>query len=100
VPFFLAAAVALELAAGVALLVGWYARPAAAALILFLVPTTLIFHDFWQYEGRAQQEQMIHFMKNLGLLGGLVLAAADTGGAPSLGWRARRAARRVRRKVS
>jgi len=34
-------------------------------------------------------------LKNVGLLGGLLLAAVDTSAAPSLGWRARRAARRV-----
>jgi putative oxidoreductase len=65
------------------------------------VPTTLAGHRFWEEDDPARRhQQQIHFFKNLGLLGGLVLAAADTGGAPSLGWRARRAARRVRRKVS
>jgi hypothetical protein len=37
----------------------------------------------------------MHFLKNLGLLGGLILAAFDTEGAPSLGWRAKRQAREL-----
>jgi hypothetical protein len=35
----------------------------------------------------------MHFVKNLGLLGGLILAAVDTEGEPSLSWRAKRSVR-------
>lgn len=74
VPVFLAGAVLLELGGGLSLLVGWRSRLAAAGLIVFLVPTTLIFHDFWTYSGEEQQTQMMHFMKNLAILGGLFCA--------------------------
>jgi len=50
-------------------------------LIAFLVPVTLIFHDFWQYQGEAQMQQMIHFMKNSAILGGL-LALLTHGAGP------------------
>jgi putative oxidoreductase len=87
--------------AGILLAIGRLPRFAACALAGSLVPTTLAGHRFWEEDDPARRhQQQIHFFKNLGLLGGLVLAAADTGGAPSLGWRARRAARRVRKKVS
>ncbi|HUJ66530.1 MAG TPA: hypothetical protein VLX59_13380, partial [Acidimicrobiales bacterium] len=50
----------------------------------------------WEETDEATKaQQRIHFIKNLGLLGGLILAAVDTEGAPSLGWRARRRARRA-----
>jgi putative oxidoreductase len=91
----------VQVVAGVLLGIGRLPRLAACALAGSLVPTTLAGHRFWEHEDPARrQQQRIHFLKNLGLLGGLLLAAADTGGAPSLGWRARRAARRVRKKVA
>ena len=92
---------AIQVAGGVLLAVGRLPRLAALALAGSLVPTTLAGHRFWEEEddGRRAQQQ-IHFLKNLGLLGGLILAAVDTEGAPSLGWRTKRAARRVRQKVA
>lgn len=71
VPLFLAAAIVLELCGGLSVLLGYRARLGAAALIVFLVPTTLIFHNFWAYTGQEQQMQMINFMKNMAILGGL-----------------------------
>jgi putative oxidoreductase len=83
---------ALQVVAGAALATGRWARPAALALALSLIPTTLAGHRFWEQETAADRHaQRIQFLKNLAMLGGLVLAAADTGGRPSLPWRARRA---------
>jgi len=76
-------------------------RLAAAVLAASLVPTTLAGHRFWEEEDeRSRAMQQVHFLKNLGLLGGLIIAATDTEGAPSLGWRARRAARRAAQKAT
>jgi putative oxidoreductase len=72
-PFFLAGAVAFELLGGLSVLLGIKARMGAAALFLFLIPTTLIFHDFWTYAGTKQQMEMINFMKNLAIMGGLLM---------------------------
>jgi putative oxidoreductase len=92
---------AVQVVAGLLLAVGRVPRLAACALAGSLVPTTLAGHRFWEEEDDARRaQQQIHFLKNVGLLGGLVLAAVDTGGAPSLGWRTKRAAQRVRRKVA
>jgi len=69
---------AVDVAAGVLLAVGRFRRLAALALMASLVPTTFAGHRFWEEAGdewRAQQR--IHFLKNLGLLGGLILAATD-----------------------
>jgi putative oxidoreductase len=89
VSVFLVAAAALELAGALSLLLGWHARLGAGLLILFLVPTTLVFHDFWSFTGSERTQQMIQFLKNLSILGGLFYAA--TVGAPVLSLDARRA---------
>ncbi|MEQ8787095.1 MAG: DoxX family protein [Pirellulaceae bacterium] len=72
VPLLLAGAIVFELGGGLSVLLGLKARLGALALIVFLIPTTVIFHDFWTYgEASAMQNQMQHFMKNLAILGGL-----------------------------
>jgi putative oxidoreductase len=92
---------AVQVGAGVLLSVGRLPRLAAAALAASLVPTTLAGHRFWEEEDQSRRgQQQIHFLKNVGLLGGLILAVFDTEGAPSLGWRTRRTAHRVRARVS
>ena len=95
---------AAVMVAGGALLVTPLHRPAALAVIASLVPTTLAGHAYWQHEDATQRKQQrIQFLKNLGLLGGLVLAAADTEGRPGLRWRAGRALshrRRIRSRIA
>ncbi|WP_420595277.1 DoxX family protein [Deinococcus sp.] len=55
-------------------------RTSALALLAALVPTTVVGHPFWQFEEGAQRQgQMLHFAKNLALMGGLLLVVADTG---------------------
>lgn len=73
VPLFLVGAIVLELAGGLSVLMGFHARLGAALLIFFLIPATLIFHNFWVLQGQEQQMQMIMFLKNLAILGGLLL---------------------------
>jgi uncharacterized membrane protein YphA (DoxX/SURF4 family) len=75
-------------------------RLAAATLAATLVPTTLAGHAYWEFENPADRaQQRIHFLKNLGLLGGLIITAMDTEGQPSLSWRARHAADAAERSV-
>jgi putative oxidoreductase len=90
----------VQVVAGSLFALGKLPRLTALALAGSLVPTTLAGHRFWE-EGDPERkaQQQVHFFKNLGLLGGLLLAAVDTAGAPSLGWRAKRAARRARRRA-
>jgi|RhiMethySRZTD1v2_1073278.scaffolds.fasta_scaffold140744_3 uncharacterized membrane protein YphA (DoxX/SURF4 family) len=83
---------AVQVGAGVALALGVFARPASLALAASLVPTTLAGHAYWQEtDPAAKAQQRIQFLKNVAMLGGLLLAAADTGGRPSVPWRAKRA---------
>ncbi|WP_216211949.1 DoxX family protein [Amycolatopsis aidingensis] len=87
---------AVKVGAGTALALGRLPRLSAVLLLGSLVPTTAAGHPFWESEDPGErQQQLIHFLKNAGLAGGLLLAMADTGGKPSLGWRARRAARKA-----
>jgi len=87
---------AVTIGAGLALALSRFPRLASLLLAGSLVPTTLAGHRFWELDEQVERtSQQVHFFKNLGLLGGLILAAADTEGKPSLGWRARRAARRL-----
>ena len=68
----------LMLLAGMALALGRWPRMAAAILAGVLVPTTLVGHPFWQETTPANRtSQQVHFLKNLGLLGGLLLVIAQ-----------------------
>jgi len=72
----------------VLLALGKAPRLAASALAATLVPTTLPRTGSGRRRPGAACPAPGHFVKNLGLLGGLMLAAADTEGKPSLAWRA------------
>ena len=81
----------VQFGGGVLLAIGKAPRLASLALIGSIVPTTYAGYRFWEEpdeDTRAQQR--VQLLKNLGLLGGLILAAVDTEGAPSVGWRTRR----------
>jgi len=80
-------------------------RLGGAALAGSLVPTTIAGHPFWQFKDPTERAMhRTHFLKNVGLMGGALLAAVDTGGEPGLRWRANRLAqdtsRAVRRSTS
>jgi putative oxidoreductase len=91
---------AVMVGAGTLLAVGKYPRLAALALIGTVLPTTYAGHRFWEETDEATRaQQRLHFIKNLGVLGGLILAAVDTEGAPSLSWRAKRRAERTSRSL-
>ncbi len=86
----------VKIGAGVLLALGKFPRLSSLALASTLVPTTYAGHAFWEKSDPAQKSaDELQFLKNLSILGGLVLAAVDTEGKPSLGWRGRRAARKV-----
>ncbi|GAB3583474.1 DoxX family protein [Calidifontibacter terrae] len=76
-------------AAGVALSLGRFPRVSSLTLAALMLPTTYTGHPFWQEsDPAAKQQQMIHFFKNVSLIGGLLIASADTEGKPGLSFRA------------
>src|ERR1700730_9759460 len=77
-PLAYAVAVAVELGGGLLLIAGFRARPVAIALALFSLATAVSFHSNF-----ADQNQMIHFLKNVMLAGGLLQIAAFGAGAIS-----------------
>lgn len=90
----------VQLAAAGALATGKAPRIASATLAASLVPTTLAGHRFWEESDPAQRKaQLLHFLKNTSTLGGLILASVDTEGKPGVAWRAKRAAKDVRREA-
>ncbi|WDT74617.1 MAG: DoxX family protein [Candidatus Manganitrophus sp.] len=64
---FLVGAIVLEVGGALSLLLGAYTFWGSLALLIFMIPTTLIFHTNF-----ADPNQMIHFMKNLAMIGGLL----------------------------
>jgi putative oxidoreductase len=69
----LAATIALEIGGGLALATGFQARWASLGLALFLVPVTLIFHAFWSAGAAEFQNQLNHFLKNVAILGAMLV---------------------------
>jgi putative oxidoreductase len=83
----------VKVAAGVLFALGRLPRLSALLLGATAVPTALAQHRFWEAtDPQERANQTKHFLHSLGLLGGLLLAAVDTEGKPSVGYRARRAA--------
>ena len=79
---------AVMVAAGSLMAIGRFRRLAALALIGSIVPTTYAGHRFWEEDDEATKaQQRTHFLKNIGLLGGLILEVVDTEGAPTRKWR-------------
>ncbi len=91
----------IQIGAGLLLATGTFRRLAALTLIGSIIPTTYAGHRFWEETDEATRaEQKIHFLKNLGLLGGLILVTFDTEGEPSLAWRLKSRARRAEGALS
>lgn len=75
----LVGAIVAELGGGLSVLLGYKARWGAIALIVFMVPTTLIFHSNF-----AERTEVLQFLKNLSLIGGLLMVYAFGAGPISL----------------
>ena len=84
---------AAQVAAGTLLALNRFPRLSALVLAASIVPTTAAGHRFWEVDDdMARSQQKVHFLKNVGLLGGLLLAAADTEGRPGVVWRTKHTA--------
>jgi putative oxidoreductase len=71
-----AAALTVELVAGILLVIGWKARWAALALGLFALATSFLFHNYWTMPEAQQTLQKIMFLKNLAIAGGMLTVFA------------------------
>ena len=80
----IAAAAAVELAGGLAILVGFKTRFAAWLLFLYLIPVTYVFHNFWAVQGQEQQMQMVNFLKNVAIMGAMLVLSVNGAGSYSV----------------
>jgi uncharacterized membrane protein YphA (DoxX/SURF4 family) len=84
---------AVQIGGGLLLATGRLPRFASAALAATVIPANLGAHMFWaESDPEIKARKRREFTIDLSLLGGLIIASADTAGKPSLGWRGRRAA--------
>lgn len=74
-------AILVEVVAGAALLVGYRTKQAALVLALFTLVATVLFHNFWAMPADQAFMQQLMFMKNIAVVGGLLVVAALGGGA-------------------
>jgi putative oxidoreductase len=72
-PVLLAAVIVIEIAGGLSILTGFKAQTGAAALFVMLIPITLLFHGFWAAAPGERGFQAVEFLKNLSIMGGLLL---------------------------
>ncbi len=75
---------ALEVAGALLLIVGWHARWAALVLAAFTLLATMLFHNFWAMPADQQMMQQLMFMKNLSVVGGLLVVFGLGAGTLSL----------------
>lgn len=78
--FMLAGAIVFLIAGSLSVIFGFRARLGAALLLTFLVLASYYFHPFWKFAGQEQQMQMIHFMKNLSMMGAMLFVMANGSG--------------------
>jgi uncharacterized membrane protein YphA (DoxX/SURF4 family) len=89
---FVKANAVVQVAGGGLFALGVWPRVVALVLGASLVPTTIAGHPFWDADDDGERRaQLMQFLKNAGLLGGLLFAAIDTGGRPSVFWSGRQA---------
>ena len=74
----------IELGGSVALLCGWKTRWVALALFICIIPVTLAFHQFWAVDPGQMRNQLLHFLKNMAIMGGMLRVAAFGPGPLSL----------------
>lgn len=92
---------AVQIGGGLLLASGRLPRLASAALAFTVIPANLGAHMFWsETDQQLKAQKRREFLTDMSLLGGLIIASADTAGKPSLGWRGRRAARKVSEAIS
>jgi putative oxidoreductase len=81
----LAGAIVFLIAGGLSVILGFRGRIGAALLFVFLVLATYYFHDFWHLaDPKAKQDQIIQFMKNVSMMGAMLLIIAHGTGPMSL----------------
>ncbi|MBF8730437.1 MULTISPECIES: DoxX family protein [Pseudomonas] len=79
-----AIAVIMEFAVGILLILGFYTRPLAFLFALFVLGTALLGHPYWNMVDPERSANMTQFLKNMSIVGGLLLLAVSGAGRFSL----------------
>ncbi len=82
-----AAAIAILIDLGgsaIMIIIGWKTKLAAAILFVYLIPVTIMFHNFWAAPPQMHEMQLLNFLKNVGIMGGLLILATRGAGASSV----------------
>jgi putative oxidoreductase len=77
--------IAVEFGGDILLVLGWQARWVAAAICVFTLLATLVFHQFWSAEAAQANSQLNNFMKNLSIMGGMLYVMVYGPGPLALG---------------
>ena len=84
IPAMLGAALLIEAGGVLCLLAGWKARAAAFVMFLYLGMVSVLLHNFWALQGASAGGAQTQFLKNVGIMGGLLMIAASGPGKWSL----------------
>jgi putative oxidoreductase len=74
--FATAIVILIELGGGISVVLGFKTRFWAWIMFLYLIPVTYMVHAFWKVPGAERMDNMIHFLKNVSIMGALLLLAA------------------------
>lgn len=85
VPLLITIGAGCQVLGGFLVFLGMRARLGAILLLIYLIPTTVLFHHFWFLEGHAMTRSLVLFLKNLAIIGGLLMIVAMGAGIPSRG---------------
>lgn len=78
------AAATLEILGGLAILTGFQVRIVSWILFVYLIPTSILFHNYWALQGALKATMEAHFFKNMAIMGGLLFLAAYGAGPYSI----------------
>lgn len=78
------AAATLEVLGGLAILVGFQVRIVSWILCVYLIPTSILFHNYWALQGALRATMEAHFFKNMAIMGGLLYLATFGAGPYSI----------------
>lgn len=71
--FMLIGALAFQIVGGFSVLIGYYARVGALLLLIFVLATAFTMHNYWAMAPEQQHDEMVQFMKNISIGGGLLM---------------------------
>lgn len=74
----------IEIGGAILIIIGWQTKLAAAIQFIYLIPVTIMYHNFWAAPPQLHDVQLTNFLKNLAILGGLLLLATRGAGASSV----------------